>query len=61
MPKTKDNPVIDALRAAEMQGKLKSSGSRKTTMQFPYVSAEPVCEYSEPFLMEYSPEELAVS
>jgi hypothetical protein len=54
MPKTKDNPVIDALIAAEMQGKLKSAGSQETTMQFPYVSAEPVCEYSEPFLMEYA-------
>jgi hypothetical protein len=29
-------------------------GSLETTIQFPYVSSEPVCEYSEPYLMEYA-------
>jgi Helitron helicase-like domain at N-terminus len=52
MPKKKDNTVIDALKAAEMKGKLLSTGSLETTIQFPYVSSEPVCEYSEPYLME---------
>jgi hypothetical protein len=53
-PKQKDKTVIDALKSAEMQGRLLFTESAGSAIQFPYVSSEPVSEYNEPFLMEYA-------
>jgi hypothetical protein len=52
MPKKKDNSVIVALQSAEMQGRLLCTDSSGSAIHFPYVSSEPVCEYSETYLME---------
>jgi Helitron helicase-like domain at N-terminus len=53
-PKQKDKTVIDALKSAELQGKLLFTESGGSAIEFPYVSSEPVSEYNEPFLMEYA-------
>jgi Helitron helicase-like domain at N-terminus len=42
------------LKSAEMQGRLITIGSGGGTIHFPYVSPDPVCEYSEPRLFEYA-------
>jgi Helitron helicase-like domain at N-terminus len=53
-PKQKDKSVVDALISAEMQGKLLTIDSDGSAVHFPYVSPDPVCEYSEMYLMEYA-------
>ena len=53
-PKQKDISVMEALTHAEMQGRLLNIEENGAAIRFPYVSAEPVCEYSEKHLMEYA-------
>jgi hypothetical protein len=53
-PKQKDKTVMEALLTAEMQGRLLNIEENGSAIRFPYVSAEPVCEYSEKHLMEYA-------
>jgi hypothetical protein len=53
-PKQKDKSVVDALISAEMQGKLLTIDSDGSAVHFPYVSPDPVCEYSEMYIMEYA-------
>jgi hypothetical protein len=53
-PKQKDKAVMDVLGKAEMQGRLLDVEDGGKVIRFPYVSAEPVCEYSENHLFEYA-------
>lgn len=53
-PKQKDRSVMEALTKAEMQGKLLNIEADGKTIHFPYVSAEPVCEFDEKHLFEYA-------
>jgi hypothetical protein len=53
-PKQKDKTVIEALKKAEMQGRMLSIDDDGTAIHFPYVSPEPVCEYTETYLFEYA-------
>jgi hypothetical protein len=53
-PKQKDKTVMNVLIEAEIQGRLLNIEENGTAIRFPYVSAEPVCEYSEKHLMEYA-------
>jgi hypothetical protein len=54
IPKQKDKSVVEALISAELQGKMVSIGKDSCVIHFPYVSPEPVSEYSETYLMEYA-------
>jgi hypothetical protein len=53
-PKQKDKAVMEAVKKAEMQGRLLNIEDGGAVIRFPYVSAEPVCEYSENHLFEYA-------
>jgi hypothetical protein len=51
-PKAKDKDVIEALKNAEVSGRLVDTASN--VIHFPFVSPDPVCEYSEKFFFEYA-------
>ena len=53
-PKHKDRTVIEALRQAEMQGKMLAIDEAGTAIHFPYVSPEPISEYNEKNLFAYA-------
>lgn len=53
-PKPKDKGIVDVLVAAEMRGKMLAIDRDGSAIHFPYVSPDPVCEYSELYLMEYA-------
>jgi len=51
VPKVKDSPVIDTILDAEKRGRPKTM-DKKRKMDFPYVSPDPICEYTERHLFE---------
>jgi translation initiation factor 2 beta subunit (eIF-2beta)/eIF-5 len=53
-PKEKDRSVVEALKKAEMEGQMLNVDKDGKVIRFPYVSSEPICEYSEKHLFEYA-------
>ena len=51
-PKEKDGAVIEDIRKAVECGTKKNGGEKRPTIDFPYVSPEPICEYTERSLFE---------
>lgn len=52
-PKVKDNSVVEAIAQAEQTGKaVATAGKRTRSIDFPFVSCDPICEYTERFLFE---------
>ena len=52
VPKEKDSPFIEGINEAEIVGKETARLQKRPVIQFPYVSSDPVCEYSERHLFE---------
>ena len=52
IPKAKDAEVIETVNKAVEEGKKKSTGKSSVSIDFPYVSPEPISEFSERFLFE---------
>jgi len=52
VPKVKDSTVLNTILQAEEAGKTVTNGTKRKTMDFPYVSPDPICEYTEPHLFE---------
>jgi hypothetical protein len=51
VPKPKDGVIVNAILHAEEKGKTKNK-KNKATMDFPYVSPEPICEWSDKRIFE---------
>ena len=52
MPKEKDTSVIEAIREAEESTDKVNTGKKRAKIDFPYVSPQPICEYTERHLFE---------
>ena len=52
VPKVKDIPVVECITNALESNRKENGTSNHISMDFPYVSPHPVCEYSEPYLFE---------
>ena len=52
IPKEKDDSIINVLSEAEKVGKSVAKNRGSTSIHFPYVSPDPVCEYTERYLFE---------
>ena len=49
-PKKKDSTITEGLRKAHAERKSLMEPGLKNVMRFPFVSSDPVCEYTEPKL-----------
>jgi hypothetical protein len=52
IPKAKDSTVVKAILQAEHAGKSKMNTTSNISMNFPYVSPEPICEWTERKIFE---------
>ena len=52
VPKVQDTPVVEAILNAQQDGMSENQRTKTQTMEFPYVSPDPVCEYTERHLFE---------
>jgi hypothetical protein len=52
LPKDKDSEVVESILEAERVGRTVASQASAQSIHFPYVSPQPICEYTERFIFE---------